>query len=72
MIAARFGSDNGSYERNFTISNSILKSDCAETGDAVIEIRAGAVNATLTLTNTTIDGTVELKGNTDATTIVRN
>lgn len=70
--AVRFGSDNGSYERDFTISNSILKSACAEAGDAVIEIRAGAVNATLTLTNTTIDGAVELKGNTDATTIVRN
>ena len=69
--AVRFGSDTGVYERNYTISNSTLKSACAESGDAVVEFRAGAIaNSTLTLTKTTLTGDVVFKGNTADTKIV--
>jgi len=67
--AVRFGSDDGVYDRKFTITESTLKSACAEEGDAVIEFRAGAVKSTLTLTNTTVEGTVTVKGNTSDTVI---
>ena len=67
--AVRFGSDNPVYDETFTIKNSTLKSACAEAGDAVIEFRGGAVSSTLTLINTTITGTTEMKGNTSATII---
>ena len=67
--AVRFGSDNGVYDRSFTITDSTLKSACAESGDAVLEFRAGAVKSTLTLTNTTVEGTVTVKGNTNDTII---
>ena len=65
----RFGSDGGVYDRNYTIADSTLKSACAEAGDAVLEFRAGAVKSTLTLTNTTVEGTTKVKGNTTDTVI---
>ena len=67
--AVRFGADNPVYDETFTIKNSTLKSACADAGDAVIEFRGGAVSSTLTLINTTITGTTEMKGNTSATII---
>jgi len=67
--AVRFGADNPVYDETFTIKNSTLKSACAEAGDAVLEFRGGAVSSTLTLINTTITGTTEMKGNTSATII---
>ena len=69
--AVRFGSDIGVYDRVFSIKDSTLKSACAESGDAVIEFRKGAVKwSTLTLTDTTLEGTPTFKGNTADTTII--
>jgi hypothetical protein len=60
--------DNLDEAKAFAISNSRLKSANGD-GDAVIIFRASAVNATLTLTNTTLVGTPEISGATSATTI---
>ena len=68
--AVRFGS-NGSANadaKTFQIANSTLKAACAD-GDAVIIFRATSTNATLNLVNTTVEGDVKVKGNTDATVI---
>ena len=67
--AVRFGSDAGVFDRAFSISNSTLKSACND-GDPVIEFRKGSVVSTLTLTNTTLEGTTIFKGNTADTTII--
>ena len=64
------GSDN-TEAKTFTISNSNLKSACAEDDDAVIVIRQNATYATLNLTNTTLTGTREILGATTQTTIKR-
>ena len=69
--AVRFGADNPVFDEVFTIKDSTLKSACAETGDAVLEFRGGAVSSTLTLTNTVIEGTPETKGTTADTVIVK-
>jgi len=53
------------------LTNCNLKSAC-DGGDGVIIFRASAVDAVLTLNNTTLDGTLEIKGSTSATTITRN
>ncbi len=71
--AVRFGVNDGGNlgtAKNYTITNSTLKSECND-GDAVIMFRASAVDATLTLTNTTLIGTTDISGNTDQTTINR-
>ncbi len=68
--AVRFGESANTTDESFTIKNSTLESACAEEGDAVIEFRQGASNATLTLTNTTLVGTPNYKGEADATIIV--
>lgn len=68
--AVRFGESANTTDETFAISNSTLKSACAEEGDAVIEFRKGATNATLTLTNTTITGAVSFKGVTKETKIL--
>ena len=68
--AVRFGSDANTTDENFSITGGTLKSACAESDDAVIVFRAGAVNATLTLTGTTLIGSRKFIGNTEATTIV--
>jgi hypothetical protein len=57
--------------KTFTISNSKLKSACAESDDAVIVFRTSATYATLNLTNTTLEGTPEILGATSQTTINR-
>jgi len=70
--AIRFGVNSGGNlgaEKNYVVSDSTLKSACDD-GDAVIIFRASAVDAKLTLTNTTLTGTTEFKGNTSATTII--
>ena len=62
--AARFGegsNTNGAAE-TYEIKNSTLKSAC-EDGDAVIILRGTADESTLTLTNTTLEGTTEIKNN---------
>jgi len=67
----RFGVNSGGNPdatKTFSISNSTLKSECGD-GDAIIIFRTTAVNATLTLTSTTLTGTTQFSGNTSATTI---
>ena len=62
--AARFGegsATNGAAEV-YTIMNSTLKSAC-EDGDAVIILRGTADNSTLTIENTTIEGTTKIANN---------
>ena len=72
--ALRFGVNTGGNlgtAKTYLIKDSTLKSACDD-GDAVIMFRASAVDANLTLTNTSLVGTTEISGNTEATTIVRN
>ncbi|MBO7204704.1 MAG: hypothetical protein J6V29_07095 [Bacteroidales bacterium] len=57
-------------QKEFAITNSTLKSACAESDDAVIVIRTSATKAKLTLTNTTLEGTRTIIGNTVNTEIV--
>ncbi|MBO7284067.1 MAG: hypothetical protein J6U71_03275 [Bacteroidales bacterium] len=57
-------------QKEFAITNSTLKSACAESDDAVIVLRSSATNAKLTLTNTTLEGTRTIIGNTVNTEIV--
>ncbi len=71
--AIRFGVNSGGNlgtAKSYTITNSTLKSACDD-GDAIIIFRASAVDAVLTLNNTTLVGTTEISGNTDSTTINR-
>ena len=72
--ALRFGVNSGGnlgVAKDFVVNDSSLKSACND-GDAVIMFRASAVDAVLTLNNTTLTGTTEISGNTAATTINRN
>lgn len=72
--AIRFGVNSGGNlgeAKNYVVKNSTLKS-ANDDGDAVIIFRASAVDANLTLTNTTLIGTPEISGNTADTTITRN
>ena len=69
--AVRFGASSGTSNtaETYTISNSTLKSACEYEGDAVIVLRATADNATLTIENTTIEGTPEIINNASNATI---
>ena len=62
--AARFGAGSAADTavETYAITNSTLKSAC-EDGDAVIMLRGTADNSTLTLTNTTLVGTIEIANN---------
>ena len=68
--AVRFGESANTTDETFTITNSTLKSACAEAGDAVIEVRAGATNATLNLNETNLIGDVLFKGTTEKTKVM--
>ena len=59
-----------SVQETFAITNSTLKSACAESDDAVIVIRTSATNAELTLTGTTLIGKRQIIGNTTDTQII--
>lgn len=72
--ALRFGVKTGGNPdeaKNFSIEKSHLKSACDD-GDAVIMFRKSAVNATLTLTDTMLEGTNKISGQTGDTTINGN
>ncbi len=64
--AVRFGIDANTTDENFTIKDSVLKSECAAADDAVIVFRAGACNATLTLSNVTLVGDPQFLGHENA------
>jgi len=70
--AARFGESSGGTgaAEAYSIKNSTLKSACDD-GDAVIILRGTADYSTLTIENTTIDGTTQITNTaTDAVVIV--
>ena len=56
--------------KEFAITNSTLKSACAESDDAVIVIRTSATKAKLTLTSTALIGDRQIIGNTTDTQII--
>ena len=58
--AIRFGESNNSITETYTITDCVLKSACVE--DAVIVFRAGALDANVTLTGTTLEGPIEMIG----------
>ena len=60
--AIRFGESTNSVVENYSITNCTLKSACEEANDAVIVFRAGALDAVLNLTNTTLIGSREYLG----------
>ena len=57
-------------QKTFAITNSTLKSACAESDDAVIVIRTSATKAKLTLTSTALIGDRQIIGNTTDTQII--
>ena len=59
-----------SAQKTFAITNSTLKSACAESDDAVIVFRDSATNAELDLTGTTLIGKRQIIGNTTDTQII--
>ena len=68
--ALRFGSDENSTVENFAITDCTLKSANLG-GDPVIEIRAGAKNANLTITNTSIIGSIRMTGHENANIVIQ-
>ena len=58
-----------SEQKTFAITNSSLKSACAESDDAVIVFRDSATNAELNLAGTTLIGKRQIIGNTTKTVI---
>ncbi len=70
--AVRFGESSGGagYAETYLIENSSLKSACDD-GDAVIILRGTADYATLTLVNTTIEGTIEITNTATGATVVK-
>lgn len=59
--AVRFGESANTIVENYTVTYCKLTSDCVD-GDAVIVLRAGATNANLDLTGTTLNGSIEMTG----------
>ncbi len=62
--AVRYGEGSAATgaTETYAISNSTLKSAC-EDGDAVVVLRGTADKATLTITNTTLDGAIKITNN---------
>ncbi len=67
--AVRFGESDNSVVENYAVTNCTLTSDNVD-DDAAIVLRAGATNANLNLTGTTINATVEMSGH-DGANITR-
>jgi len=70
--AVRFGESSGGVgaAETYKIENCSLKSACDD-GDAVIILRGTADYATLTIVNTTIDGSLEITNNATGATVVK-
>ena len=68
--ALRFGESAITTVENFEIKNCTIVSANVD-GDAAIVLRAGATNANLTITNTTITAGVEMSGHENAN-VTRN
>lgn len=69
--AVRFGESSGGAgaAEKYTIKNSALKSACND-GDAVIILRGTADNSTLSIENTTLEGTIEITNEATNATVV--
>ncbi len=68
--AVRFGESNNTIVENYEIIDSTIVSDNVD-NDAAIVLRAGATNANLTITNTTVTAGVEMSGHEDANVIIK-
>ena len=70
--AVRFGESSGGVgaAETYLIKNSTLKSACDD-GDAVIILRGTADYATLTIENTTIDGTITITNTATGATVIQ-
>ena len=68
--AVRFGESDNTTVENYAITNCTLKSANVD-NDAVIVLRAGATNANLTLTNTSVIGTLQMTGHENAHVVVQ-
>lgn len=70
--AVRFGESSGGVgaAETYLIKNSTLKSACDD-GDAVIILRGTADYATLTIENTTIDGTIKITNTATGATVIQ-
>jgi len=72
--AVRFGAGTaatGDAAEVYEIKDCSLKSACAEAGDAVIVLRGSADKSTLTITNTTIEGEIEIANNAENATVIK-
>ncbi|MBR3750946.1 MAG: SipW-dependent-type signal peptide-containing protein [Clostridia bacterium] len=71
--AVRFGAGTAATgnAETYEIKNCSLKSACAEAGDAVIVLRGSADKSTLTITNTTIEGEIEITNNAQDATVIK-
>ena len=70
VYAVRFGDDANTTVENYEIIDSTIASDNVE-DDAAIVLRAGATNANLTLTNTTITAGIEMSGHENANVVIQ-
>ncbi len=68
--AVRFGDDANTTVENYEIIDSTIASDNVD-DDAAIVLRAGATNANLTLTNTTITAGIEMSGHENANLVIQ-
>ncbi|MBE6691514.1 MAG: right-handed parallel beta-helix repeat-containing protein [Ruminococcaceae bacterium] len=68
--AVRFGESGNTIVENYEIIDCTIVSENGD-GDAAIVLRAGATNANLTITNTTIDAGVEMSGHEDANVVIK-
>ena len=68
--AVRFGADANTTVENYEIIDCTMISDCLD-GDAVIVLRAGALNANLTITNSTYIGPIPTAGFDNANVVIK-
>ena len=68
--AVRFGESANSTVENYAITDCTISSQNVD-GDAAIVLRAGATNANLTITNTTITAGVQMSGHADANVVIK-
>lgn len=70
--AARFGEGSAATgaAETYSIKNSTLKSACEEANDAVIVLRGTADNSTLTIENTTLEGTRQIINNATGSRVI--
>ena len=68
--ALRFGESANTTVENFSVIDCTLKSANVD-GDAALVLRAGATNANLTITNTTIVASIQMSGHENANVVIQ-